>query len=318
MHHCPSCMFLNFDGVDSCIACGTRFSGTRKESSREVTHASSYGEVDYDSIQGDDKWIFSGIFLSSIVLPFIFAITINASEFELGFIFLPFVFFGIVASIIGGWANGRGPRISQGFRIPGRGIYRIKLRWMFSLVVNSSIFIGIFVGILAVYAFFAFGIMAAIFTAWTQGKLEASQEQIAGERQRVSLRHVASKRERLEEWVDSRSPSEFEDLLASIFQKLGYQVTNQPYSGDYGADLVVVKDEKKIIVQAKKYSLPNMVGPSSVRETLGAIGSFAASEAILATTSFFTPAAEQQARNLPIQLWDRDNVMDMAEMALSA
>ena len=53
--------------------------------------------------------------------------------------------------------------------------------------------------------------------------------------------------------IDKMSGVEFEEYLMRLFEKLGYRVTLTKRSNDYGADLIMKKDEKTIIVQAKRY-----------------------------------------------------------------
>ena len=50
--------------------------------------------------------------------------------------------------------------------------------------------------------------------------------------------------------VDRMDGHAFEHRLALLFDRLGYRVEDTPYSGDFGADLVVGKDGKRIAVQA--------------------------------------------------------------------
>lgn len=44
-----------------------------------------------------------------------------------------------------------------------------------------------------------------------------------------------------------------EELLYSCFKNMGYEVTLTPLTVDYGADLLLNKDGRKIVVQAKRW-----------------------------------------------------------------
>jgi len=47
----------------------------------------------------------------------------------------------------------------------------------------------------------------------------------------------------------------FEELLLSAFKKKGYKIIrNKRYTGDGGIDGQIIKDGKKILIQAKRYS----------------------------------------------------------------
>lgn len=52
--------------------------------------------------------------------------------------------------------------------------------------------------------------------------------------------------------IDSMQGKEFEEFLKLLFDDLGYKARVTKASGDYGADLVLNKDGKTIVVQAKK------------------------------------------------------------------
>jgi restriction system protein len=54
--------------------------------------------------------------------------------------------------------------------------------------------------------------------------------------------------------IDKMDGREFEHYLGILFKNQGYSVNVTKASGDYGADLVIGKDGKKIVVQSKRYS----------------------------------------------------------------
>ena len=49
-------------------------------------------------------------------------------------------------------------------------------------------------------------------------------------------------------------PKEYEEYVASIFQNKGYSTEVTPLSGDWGIDVIAIKDSEKIAIQAKMYS----------------------------------------------------------------
>jgi len=104
--------------------------------------------------------------------------------------------------------------------------------------------------------------------------------------------------------LDGLSPSQFEDFIGLLFKSMGYEVTNLPHVGDYGADLLIKRSGEIVVVQVKKYGLGNSVGAPEVQKTLGSMWKYKASRAVLVTTSSFTTNAHEQARNAPIELWD--------------
>lgn len=100
------------------------------------------------------------------------------------------------------------------------------------------------------------------------------------------------------------SPKEFERLVARLFRAMGYEVTDLPYVGDYGADLIAQKDNDTIVIQVKKFSYGNNVGAPEVQKTLGSMWKYKANKSIIVTTSSFTIAAKEQSKEAPVELWD--------------
>jgi len=101
------------------------------------------------------------------------------------------------------------------------------------------------------------------------------------------------------------SPRGFEKAIAGLFTKMKYDVTRTPLTGDYGADLIVKKNNETIVVQCKKYGEEHKVGAPDVQRTLGSMYRYNASKSILITTSDFTNQAKIQASKAPIELWNK-------------
>ncbi|KGR74719.1 restriction endonuclease, partial [Ureibacillus sinduriensis] len=69
--------------------------------------------------------------------------------------------------------------------------------------------------------------------------------------------------------IDKMSGLQFEKFLVLLFQDLGYSVKTTPTTGDFGADLVLNKVNRTIVVQAKRYS--KSVGIKAIQEVLSAV-----------------------------------------------
>jgi len=111
------------------------------------------------------------------------------------------------------------------------------------------------------------------------------------------------------------SPREFEKFVARLFSAMGYQVSLGPYVGDYGADIMAHKDNRRVLIQVKKYAQGNLVGNKEVRGTHGAVWG-KADKAILVTTSDFTEQAYEQAKGGPIELWNYRTLEEYVEKYL--
>lgn len=105
------------------------------------------------------------------------------------------------------------------------------------------------------------------------------------------------------EFVDEMSGEDFESFLAVLFADLGYAVKSTPLSGDFGADLVVCKDGRRGVVQAKRLSSP--AGVTAVQEVVAAKAYYGVDEGVVVATSGFTRQAYELARRNRIDLWDR-------------
>jgi len=111
------------------------------------------------------------------------------------------------------------------------------------------------------------------------------------------------------EEIDNMSGYEFEQFLAPLFKMMGYTATVTKGSGDFGADLIIKKGQKKCVVQAKCYS--SKIGPAAVQEVVAAMPIYKAKDAIVVTNSFFTPAAQRLARANKVKLIDRTELTNM-------
>jgi restriction system protein len=108
--------------------------------------------------------------------------------------------------------------------------------------------------------------------------------------------------------IDRMDGKAFEQRLWLLFTKLGYRVEQTPYSGDYGADLIIERNNVRSVVQAKRYSKP--VGLSAVQESFTAMARYGCSNAIVVTNRTFTKQAKELAHNNKVELWERERLID--------
>jgi restriction system protein len=104
--------------------------------------------------------------------------------------------------------------------------------------------------------------------------------------------------------VDAMDGRTFEQFLATLFRRLGYRVETTRYQGDYGADLIVLKDRMKTAVQAKRWS--KRVGVKAVQEAVAAKGYYGCDRALVVANRAFTDQARRLARANKVELWDRE------------
>jgi HJR/Mrr/RecB family endonuclease len=145
-------------------------------------------------------------------------------------------------------------------------------------------------------------LIAADFSSiWSPRKTQILQHEVFREVDRRIAEGIVTNPKALE----SLDPRFFEDLVASIFSSMGFEVFLTARTRDGGRDIVAVGEKAtillKFIIECKRYRRTRKVSVSQVRELFGVKVSEGASKAILATTSMFTKDAQEFARR---HIWD--------------
>ncbi|MCK4428950.1 MAG: restriction endonuclease [Candidatus Aenigmarchaeota archaeon] len=104
---------------------------------------------------------------------------------------------------------------------------------------------------------------------------------------------------------------EFEDFLSKLFKNMGYKVTQTKLSGDQGADLIIERNHKKTVVQAKCYS--GKLSNKAIQEVVASIKHYKASAGMVVTNSHFTPSAVKLADSNEVRLIDRNKLKELIE-----
>jgi hypothetical protein len=103
------------------------------------------------------------------------------------------------------------------------------------------------------------------------------------------------------------APRKFEEIIADIFWKAGYEVELTGQTRDGGRDIVAVSRRMgiplRLLIECKRYSPANKVTLALVQRLFGVKIAEAASKAILATTSTFSRDAWKFAS---AHMWDLD------------
>lgn len=109
--------------------------------------------------------------------------------------------------------------------------------------------------------------------------------------------------------IDLMKGVEFERYLELLFRSLGYNVQTTSATGDFGADLILKKDDRTIAVQAKRYN--KTVGVKAVQEVYSSIPYYGATEAWVVTNNTFSKSAYELAEKSDIFLIDRGMLIEM-------
>ena len=103
--------------------------------------------------------------------------------------------------------------------------------------------------------------------------------------------------------IDKMDGFKFERLLATYFYCLGYDYEKTPDRDDFGADLILTKNNERIAVQAKRWN--SYVDIKAVQEVVAAKGYYSAQKAWVVTNNYFTDPAKELANRNGVKLIDR-------------
>ena len=109
--------------------------------------------------------------------------------------------------------------------------------------------------------------------------------------------------------VDAMDGFQFEQYVAGLLSYQGYshiQVTQA--SGDYGIDVIAVKDGQRWAIQSKRYSKP--VSQAAIREAVAGAVYYQCQRSMVVATNTFTKHAKALARSNGTVLVDRDKLAE--------
>lgn len=118
----------------------------------------------------------------------------------------------------------------------------------------------------------------------------------------------------METQFDDISPRQFEELIASVFEAEGYQVSVTSATRDGGVDVFAERENElelpdQWIIECKKYSSDRAVGVEVVRQLAGVKNILRSRNAVLVSTARFTKEAEAAAEAVGVDLVDRNKLI---------
>ena len=115
--------------------------------------------------------------------------------------------------------------------------------------------------------------------------------------------------------IDSMTGIEFEEFCAQLFENNGFSnVSVTKASGDYGGDILAIKDQIKYVIQCKRYE--SAIGVHAVQEVIASRSIYKTHVGAVITNSYYTPQAKTLAEVNNIILWDRDDLVRMINSRL--
>ena len=116
--------------------------------------------------------------------------------------------------------------------------------------------------------------------------------------------------------IDSMTGLEFEEYLRKLFIALDYSVEKTKATRDGGIDIILKKEGRTTLIQAKKYKINGIVGVDAVRDVHSNASKYNASELIVLTTAMnFSNDARKDASEKNVDLWNRDKLKELLKKA---
>ena len=131
--------------------------------------------------------------------------------------------------------------------------------------------------------------------------LEARMKQFNAYWYELATNHLKKVKEDSAIDIVVKNGLDYELYVEKYLQKLGYNVTRTPKTGDQGVDLIAEKDDDRKAIQCKYYSKP--VGNKAVQEVIAGANFYQCTSAAVISNSSFTKAARQLAENSGIELF---------------
>jgi len=102
---------------------------------------------------------------------------------------------------------------------------------------------------------------------------------------------------------------EFEKFMFKYFERMGYQVFTTKSSHDFGADLLLIRDGEKTVVQIKCQK--KNIGVSAIQQVVASKRHYGYQKALVVCTSHFTKPAKELAFSNFVDLWDKEILSEM-------
>ena len=115
--------------------------------------------------------------------------------------------------------------------------------------------------------------------------------------------------------LQSLTPIEFENLVNTLLQQMGFNATTTKVSGDGGIDIIALNEQPivsgKYVIQCKRYAIGNNIGEPVIRELYGVMMHENANKGILITTSDFSKKAVSFAQYKAIELINGSSILSL-------
>jgi len=113
--------------------------------------------------------------------------------------------------------------------------------------------------------------------------------------------------------IDKMDGLQFEIYLKVLLKELGYRVKETKSTQDFGADLIALKGNEKISIQAKRYGYKNKVGVDAIQQVYSSIPYYKTNKAWVITNNYLTKNAHKLADVCNVIVHDRIKLVNWIE-----
>lgn len=147
-------------------------------------------------------------------------------------------------------------------------------------------------------------------------KYEEQQKRERIEKKERQKREEILRKEREEQmkkvnFIFDLTPREFENEIAAIYSKLGYEVKITTYTNDKGVDVIAIKEKVKFAIQCKRLQKDKVISRPELQKLYGGMASVKARRGIFVTTCKFSAPALEFARNNRIECIDLEQLVEI-------
>ncbi len=113
--------------------------------------------------------------------------------------------------------------------------------------------------------------------------------------------------------IDNMTGLEFEEFCCKLLKANDFiNVRRTPSSGDFGLDIIAVKDGIVYGIQCKHYQ--GAVGVKAVQEALSGCHYYSCHVPVVLTNNYFTHQAIEMANKTNVKLWNRKKLLELTQV----
>jgi len=131
------------------------------------------------------------------------------------------------------------------------------------------------------------------------------------DKKQFGTKHTCGESKSWEAKLEEMDGYEFEEFVAKLFEKMGYETTVTKASNDQGVDVIAKTPFEILAIQAKNHA--NKISNSAVQEIVAAKNSVQADKAIVVASSDFTHSAKKLASVNNVRLVNKTELLDMID-----